>query len=111
MLFGSFARGRGRPDSDVDIAVVGDEVDVLGLSAELAVILLRDVDVVAVTLASPIPLLRALLRDARTVYERSPGSAASFLSRARMVNELDTPNHELMMQRFMSRVARRGVGP
>lgn len=111
LLFGSVAREQATPSSDVDIAVVGEGVDVLGLSTDLSLLLRREVDVVAVSPEVSLPLLRSILRDGRVLYERAPGQAASFLAQARAVNELDTPNYERMMSRFMSRVARRGVGP
>ncbi len=111
ILFGSAARARSTPSSDVDFAVVGDGIDTLTLGARLSSLLGRDADVVEVSAASPIPLLRSLLRDGRVVYERSPGLGADFLAKARAVNELDAPSHDLMMSSFMRRVARRGVGP
>jgi|SRR3989344_1523509 len=49
-LFGSFARGDERPDSDVDILIrYGKEkslLDLIGLEQELAAVLQRKVDVV-----------------------------------------------------------------
>jgi predicted nucleotidyltransferase len=110
ILFGSVARGQANSSSDVDIAVVGEGVDILALGARLGAAVGCDVDVVEVSFASPIPLLRSLLRDGRVVYERAPGQGIDFLARARVVNELDAPGYDRMMSRFMNRVARNGVG-
>ena len=110
-LFGSMARGRATESSDVDIAVVGQGVDVLALGAALGAVLQRDVDVVELDLEAPIPLLRAVMSEGRRIYERAPGMAATFASHARSVLDLDGPNYDRMMRAFMARVAQRGVGP
>ena len=109
-VFGSVARGTARPDSDVDIAVVGHEIDVLALAAELSPRLHAEVDVVEIGLETAIPLLRSVLRDGIRIYEQSRGSAAEFLSRARFTVELDGPGYDRMVTAFMKRVAQRGVG-
>jgi predicted nucleotidyltransferase len=110
IVFGSVARGKASAASDVDIAVVGSDIDTLALGAALSQLVGRDVDVVEVSFESPIPLLRALLRDGRILYERNPGQAAEFLSRVRTVLDLDGPGYDFMLGAFMERVARRGVG-
>jgi predicted nucleotidyltransferase len=68
LLFGSMARGRARPDSDVDLAVFGD-VDPLALSGALSTMLCREVDVVRIE-GAPIPLL-----DSTCATVRWPSSA------------------------------------
>lgn len=93
-----------------DFAVVGRAIDVLSLGATLSATFQREVDVVELELDSPIPLLRAVLREGRRIYERTPGAAATFASRARSVLDLDGPSYDLMMRAFMARVAQRGVG-
>ena len=109
-VFGSVARGRARDDSDVDIAVVGSGVDVLGLGAALGAALEREVDVVEFGLESSIPLLRAVLREGCRIYEKTSGAAAAFAAHARSVVELDGPGYDRMVHAFMNRVARQGVG-
>ena len=110
-VFGSVARGRATDASDVDIGVVGEAVDTLCLAAALTSLLRHEVDVVELRLDSPIPLLRAVLRDGRRIYERAPGVAASFASHARSVVDLDGPGYDRMVRAFLARVARQGVGP
>lgn len=109
-VFGSVARGRATERSDVDLAVVGDDIDVLALGAELAAVLQQEVDVVELGLESPIPLLRTVLREGRLVYEQRPGMAATFASHARSIVDLDGPGYDRMMRAFLARVAERGVG-
>jgi predicted nucleotidyltransferase len=111
ILFGSTARGTRNGSSDVDVAVVGEGTDVLGLSAELARVLQCEVDVVEVNDQSSIPLLRAIIQDGHTLYERGHGEATEFRRRALTVLDLDGPGYDRMMTRFLARVARRGVGP
>lgn len=109
-VFGSVARGRATERSDIDFAVVGEGIELLELGAALERTFRRKVDVVELSLESPIPLLRAVLGDGLLVYERSSGAAASFASLARSIVELDGPGYDLMMRAFMKRVARQGVG-
>jgi len=70
-VFGSVARGEGRPDSDVDIVVEFEEgrslLDQAGLRLELAELLGRVADVV--TYASLHPRLRErILREQVSIY-------------------------------------------
>lgn len=46
LLFGSYARGSERPDSDVDVAVLGPDIDRLALAGALSTKIGREVDVV-----------------------------------------------------------------
>jgi predicted nucleotidyltransferase len=68
LLFGSRARGRARPDSDVDVAVLAPGVDLLDLTASLTLALDLEVQIVDLEEAS-IPLLQAILRDGIKVHE------------------------------------------
>ena len=45
LLFGSQARGRARPDSDADVAYLGETVDPLELAYHLSLAARREVDV------------------------------------------------------------------
>lgn len=107
VVFGSVARGRARPTSDLDVAVVGD-VDPLELAGRLSLATGREVDVVDVARAS-IPLLDAIVRDGIVVFERSPGAEARFRSRALSTLETDRPWYERMEDAWLARVAERGI--
>ena len=107
LVFGSRARGDHREGSDLDLAVLGEK-DPIGLSAELSSALGVEVDVV--TLEAPsIPLLRAVLRDARRVFEARPGAWGSFLSSSLMELETDGPLFDRMQTAFVHRVAEHGL--
>ena len=85
-IFGSVARGRARPDSDIDVAVLVSPqargVDPLayrlGLMAELGSALRRpDVEVVVLNDAPPL-LAHRVLSQGRLVYERSASTRIRF---------------------------------
>src|SRR5580700_1361168 len=83
-LFGSFARGTARPDSDVDIAVLygASPPSTLAapqfvLEADLDRILRREVQVIALDTA-PIDLVHRVLRDGKLVLDRDPGARIAF---------------------------------
>jgi predicted nucleotidyltransferase len=68
LLFGSRARNRAREDSDADVAVLGKDLDLLELAADLSAAARVEVDVVS--LEDPgYPLLNALLRDSIVLHE------------------------------------------
>jgi predicted nucleotidyltransferase len=108
LLFGSCARGSGKPDSDVDIAVVAPGVDWLSLQAELSTKLGRDVDVAPLEKAG-IPLLEEILRDSVVVHEGQPGAAALFRSRTLATLETDRPWFARMRDAWLQRVAEKGI--
>src|SRR5687768_3334827 len=96
ILFGSQARGTARPDSDVDLAVLGD-VDRLLLAADLSDALGREVQVV--DLADPtVPLLEEIVRDGRIVGEAEPGLGALWWSHTLADLELDRPWYARMQE-------------
>lgn len=73
--FGSFARGDEHPGSDLDLAVLlppkAEIPDKLGLMADVARQVGRDVDIVSLRGAS-LDLIRDVLRDGRQLLVRRP---------------------------------------
>lgn len=109
-VFGSRARGGARPDSDVDVAVLGADVDRLRLAAEIASATGLEADVVDMDLdAMPIPLLEALLRDGVRVQEARRGAEGRWRSHAIAVVETDRPWFARMRDAFLKHIAREGV--
>ena len=104
LLFGSRARSRARADSDADVAVLGKDLDLLDLGADLSGAAGVDVDVVS--LEDPgFPLLNALLRDSIILHEGERGAAARWRSRALLQAEIDRPGWERMKNAFLRRLA------
>jgi predicted nucleotidyltransferase len=91
ILFGSAAKGRLRPDSDIDIGILPSPDRVLGfeeelaLAAELDKILGREVDLVRLDNAST--LLRFEVSQGRRLYEARVGAFADFVARALVEHE------------------------
>jgi predicted nucleotidyltransferase len=106
LLFGSRARGRFRPDSDVDVAYLGKEVDPLELGAHLTSATRLEVQAVDIHRAS-YPLLMALLRDGIVLHEGKRGTAGRWRARAITETELDRPGFERMREALFDRLARR----
>jgi predicted nucleotidyltransferase len=104
LLFGSSARGQARPDSDADVAVLGRDLDLLGLAADLAAAAGREVDVVDLEQAG-YPLLMALLRDAVVLHEGRPHAAARWRTRAILDTETDRPWFERMRDAYLRKLA------
>lgn len=115
LLFGSRARGVAQPDADLDLAVEvahGEELDRLGLMAELASATGLEVDVVDVTPGRRVgyPLLAALVRDAVVVHEGERHAEAEFRIRALLETSLDRPWYERMRDAYLGRLAREARG-
>lgn len=109
LLFGSRARGDAGPASDVDIAVVGNAVDIIGLSVELTDAIALPVDVVDLSIDPPFTLLLAVLHDGIKIHEGRPGAYGRFLSHSLMDLETDLPALRAMQRAFVRRVAERGL--
>ena len=105
LLFGSVARDHTWAESDVDVAVQGRAVDVLGLAAELGLRLGVEVDVVSLDDDVPIALLSELLRDAICVHECERGAHATFRSRAMLAIDLDGPLVDRMNRAWLAHLA------
>ena len=91
ILFGSAAKGRLRPDSDIDIGILPlpDRAlsfnEELALAAELEQLLGREVDLVRLDTAST--LLRFEASQGRRLYEARLGAFADFVARALVEHE------------------------
>lgn len=105
VLFGSHARGAARPDSDVDVAVLGPLDDLVALSSELEAACGRPVDVVRLEDAG-FPLLQAIVRDARPLHEAERGAFAAWRARAWTTLETDRPWFRRMRDARLRRLAR-----
>jgi predicted nucleotidyltransferase len=104
LLFGSRARGRARPDSDIDLAVQGEGLDRLALARDLSLATGFEVDVVDLD-AAGFPLLNALARDAVVVHQGRPGAAGRWLSHTLTELETDRPNYERMRDAYLRKLA------
>jgi predicted nucleotidyltransferase len=91
ILFGSAAKGRLRPDSDIDIGILPSPDRVFGFDEELALaieldkMLGREVDLVRLDTAST--LLRFEVSQGRRLYEARVGAFADFVARALVEHE------------------------
>ena len=83
ILFGSAVTGLRGPETDLDLAVLGDApLDLVAVTTEMIRLLHRnDVDVVDLRRASPL-LAMEVARHGRLVYEREPGMHREFISLA-----------------------------
>lgn len=104
LLFGSRARGQARPDSDADVAVLGENLDLLELAADLSDAAKIEVDVVDIQ-DPGYPLLNALLRDGIVLSEGERGAAARWWTRAILQAETDRPGYERMRDSYLQRLA------
>jgi predicted nucleotidyltransferase len=109
VLFGSVARDRPLPHSDVDLAIDGAGVDPLALAAALSRLLGREVDIVPLRDAT-IPLLEKLVSQGIVVFEGERHAGAAWRSRALAQLETDRPWYRRMRDAWLARVAREGLG-
>ena len=108
ILFGSEARGTAAASSDVDLAVLGRDLEPLALGAALGRALGREVHVVS--LVDPgVVLLEELVRDGIVVRVGAPGAGALWRSRALAQLETDRPWYARMRDAWLARVAREGI--
>ena len=104
ILFGSRARGKARPESDADVAVLGEGLNLLKLATDLS--LAAGVEVDVVSLRDPgYPLLNAVLRDGLLLHEGERGAAAMWRSRAWLQAETDRPWFERMRDAYLRHLA------
>ena len=104
LLFGSVAQGRAHVGSDVDIAVLGNGFDVLALTAELSLLLGREVQVVSLEKSS-FALRKAILRDGICLFELSPGEEARWRFRTLLEVETDGPAYDRINRAYLDRIA------
>jgi len=115
ILFGSVAKGVGRRDSDLDLAVLasGDaeanalRAGLLELSARLAAASGRDIQVVLLDDVEPV-LGRQVFSHGRTLLERDPRLTAGCLERI-LIAYFDGAHHRRLMEEALDdRLAARG---
>lgn len=89
-VFGSVARGEGRPWSDIDLAIVAAPSprpeDIHAAREGLELILGRDVDLVDLA-AAPLPLARQVLIEGRRVH--APRAATADLLEVRILRDYE----------------------
>jgi predicted nucleotidyltransferase len=105
ILFGSRARGQARPDSDVDLAVQGENLDLLALARDLSLATRHEVDVVNLARDVGYPLLNAIARDAVFVHQGRPGAGGRWLSHTIEKLETDRPWYERMRDAYLKKLA------
>lgn len=109
LLFGSRARGEAGPASDVDVAVIGQAIDPIGLAIELGDAIGLSVDVADLSVDPPLVLLLAVLHDGVKIHEGRPGAYGRFLAHSLTELETDLPAFRTMQRAFVQRVAEQGL--
>lgn len=104
IMFGSAARGTDRQGSDVDLAIEGSDMDTLQLAANLSLSTGREFDVVDLRDAG-YPMLQAIVREGKAVYESRAGQAAQWRSHAIATLETDRVWYTRMREGFLQRLA------
>jgi predicted nucleotidyltransferase len=111
LLFGSTARGTERPDSDLDIAILPEDL-AIPLSAELALQARlesasgRPVDLVRIDRASPMLAWR-IARDAIVLFSEPPAEATRFRARAAIEHDEHADLRSEAARRYRLALARR----
>jgi uncharacterized protein len=108
LLFGSRARGDHRPDSDVDVAVLG-AVDRLALAAELSRATGHEVEVVDLS-AAGYPLLSAIVQDGVLLHEGVPGAYGAWRGHALSQLDLDRAWYARMRDGYLAKLAKGAAG-
>jgi predicted nucleotidyltransferase len=109
MLFGSRARGTARESSDVDIALLAEGEPPAALPAALSAALGAEVDVIWIVPDLSLPLRERILAEGQVIYQREPGRAAAWRTAALIDLETDRPWFARMRDRWLERVAVRGL--
>ncbi len=108
LLFGSEARGTASPDSDVDLAVVGENLDILRLIGTLSTALGREVDVIDLNDA-PVALIERVVREGIVMHEGFPGAGALWRAQTLATLETDRPAFARMQNAWLARVQEKGL--
>ena len=104
ILFGSRARGQAREDSDVDLAVQGQDLDLLTLAAELSRAIGKEVDLADLRHAG-YPLLKVLLQQGIVVHQGRRNAEGEWRSQALSRVALDRHWYERMRNGFLRGLA------
>jgi predicted nucleotidyltransferase len=109
LLYGSHARGRARPDSDVDVAALGADLNPFALGARLSLAVDWEVEVLDLAQATH-PLLKAILRDGVVLHEGERHAAARWRTGAIIEVETDGPAFDRMRDAYLAALAERAGG-
>jgi predicted nucleotidyltransferase len=104
LLFGSHARGVAGNASDIDLAVLGRDLDPFELGAEISLATGREVDVVMLEDAG-VPLLEQIVRDGVVVHEGLPHAGSTWRAGALASLETDRPWYARMRKAMLARLA------
>jgi hypothetical protein len=112
VLFGSYAWGRARNDSDVDVAILpltGADIDAseLALQSDLSLATGRDVDLVRLDRASTLLKLQ-VAKNGLPIVEGHPGAFSRFRAHAAAEYVDFEPSFVLYGERFRRRLAETG---